>query len=396
MDEKELSVIHIATSHTGGAGLAARRLNSELNFIGVSSSFYALARKGFNCTENEYELNRTLLQRLISGLSRILSDHLINQSFFSITSAPGISTNWLIKKVRKENAVLHVHNWFNLLTNRQFKKIISSKIPLVISMHDQRLMTGGCHTALACTRFQEGCISCPRTPKPLKSKIRRNNLYFSHIFEKFVPNLRIVAPSKFIQGEARKSNLLRSQEIVFVSNVLSSIYLSGIEKNENSFHSGNIVLGIASLNNSDWLKGSDIVESLITYYKNDSKVSFNFFADLSTRREELFWNSINCLLVPSRGDNSPNVIHEAKIRGIPVIASAVGGITELLTENFDVAVNSKNLNLNGFVQAIELMRKQRIDENQRARMEKNFMAYASNSLDTLLKTYKELLSKSFD
>jgi glycosyltransferase involved in cell wall biosynthesis len=46
--------------------------------------------------------------------------------------------------------------------------------------------------------------------------------------------------------------------------------------------------------------------------------------------------------VLSRADNSPNVIHEAKILGIPVIATSVGGITELLNKNYDFLINPED------------------------------------------------------
>ena len=392
----DLSVIHIATSHTGGAGIAARRLNSELNSIGVRSSFYALAKKGFKPQLNEYGMDRNLFQRIAGGMSRILSDRLINQSFFSITSAPGISTRWLIKKVRREHAVLHIHNWFNLLTNRQLRDLISSGIPILITMHDQRFMTGGCHTALNCTKFHQGCFSCPRVPKPFRSKVRRNNAYFSHLFDRRIRNLQIVAPSKFIQSQATQSNLLKIQEVVFVPNILSSNYLQGMKKsNIQRYHSDEMIFGIASLNNKDWLKGSDLVNSLMSHYKNDSSVNFEFLTNFDSDREEFFWQSIDCLLVPSRGDNSPNVIHEAKIREIPIIASKVGGITELLSENFDFGVESQNLNLDGFIKAIETMRKWKISTKQRVKMMENFETYTSGSMDTLVKTYQELSNQSF-
>jgi hypothetical protein len=387
-----VSVIHIATSHTGGAGIAARRVNSELNTIGIASSFYALSKRGFKPEVNEYGLDRTLLHRLAGGLSRILSDRLINQSFFSVTSAPGVSTKWLIEKVRREHAVLHIHNWFNLLTNRQLKKLISAGIPILITLHDQRFMTGGCHTALNCTNFREGCFSCPRVPKPFGLKIRHNNAYFSRLFKNQCANLRIIAPSKFIQSQARQSNLLKMQEIVFVPNILSSNYLQGIKTSSRKYNTGEITLGIASLNNKDWLKGSDIVNSLMNHYRNDSCINFKFFTDFDSGNEEFFWRSINCLLVPSRGDNSPNVIHEAKIRGIPVIASEVGGIAELLSSNFDFKVESQNLNLDGFIRAVEEVRKQEIGSIQVAKMMEDFKSYTSGSLDILVKTYTELLN----
>ena len=387
-----VSVIHVATSHTGGAGIAARRINSELNSVGVKSSFYALSKKGFKPQINEYALDRTLIQRLLGVSSRIMSDRLINQSFFSITSSPGVSTEWLIRKVRRERAVLHIHNWFNLLTNRQLKKLISSGIPILVTLHDQRFMTGGCHTALNCTKFRDGCFSCPRIPAPFRPKIRHNNAIFSHLFNKPLANLRIVAPSRFIQSQAKQSNLLKMQEIVFVPNVLSRKYLQGIKRVGHKYNSRDLTFGIASLNNNDWLKGSDIVNSLIDHYKKDSGINFEFLTNFDEGREEFFWQSINCLLVPSRGDNSPNVIHEAKIRGIPVIASEVGGITELLSENFDFKVASKNLNVNGFIQAIEKVRKREIGPAQVAKMMEDFESYSAGSIDKLVKTYTTLLN----
>ncbi len=386
-----LSVIHIATSHTGGAGIAARRLNAELNSIGFESSFYALSKKGFNPLANEFALNRSIAQRFAGGISRQLSDRLINQSFFSVTSAPGVSTKWLINKVRTEHAILHIHNWFNLLTFRQFKKIISSGIPIVVTLHDQRFMTGGCHTTLECVKFCEGCKQCPRVPKPLKFKISCNNLYFSYLLKDQIPNLRIIAPSKFIQKEAQTSNLLKIQNIIFVPNVLSSNYVHRIKEGGLKRRANEFTLGIASMNKQDWLKGSDIVDSLIRHYEGDSKIKFEFLANYEPDCHELFWQSINCLLVPSRGDNSPNVIHEAKIRGIPVVASEVGGIPELLMDNFDLKVEVRKINLSGFIEAIEEMRNRELDPSQTVEMKNNFKVYSSESISRLITLYRELV-----
>ena len=47
MAKHDYTVIHLSTGHLGGAGLAARRLNSQLNAAGVDSRFYALGRSDF-------------------------------------------------------------------------------------------------------------------------------------------------------------------------------------------------------------------------------------------------------------------------------------------------------------------------------------------------------------
>jgi glycosyltransferase involved in cell wall biosynthesis len=52
-----------------------------------------------------------------------------------------------------------------------------------------------------------------------------------------------------------------------------------------------------------------------------------------------FWNLVDVLFVPSRADNSPNVIHEAKLWGVPVLTSDVGGIPEILDKSFDSSIS---------------------------------------------------------
>jgi len=86
------------------------------------------------------------------------------------------------------------------------------------------------------------------------------------------------------------------------------------------------------------LKGSDFVPKIMDMLRSTNR-SFqlkNLSQYPQTREGYLhFWREIDCLLVLSRADNSPNVIHEAKIVGIPIIGTNVGGIPELLNQIFD-------------------------------------------------------------
>jgi glycosyltransferase involved in cell wall biosynthesis len=58
-----------------------------------------------------------------------------------------------------------------------------------------------------------------------------------------------------------------------------------------------------------------------------------------------FWGAIDFLCVPSNADNSPNVVHEAKLLGIPVLATRVGGIPELLNGDFDILLDSPDVEI---------------------------------------------------
>ena len=92
---QKLRVIHLATSHEGGAGISARRLNAQLNNSGVRSYFYALKREGYLPTDNEYRISRNLFIRALSYGSTKIAKITSGVTFFSIYSSPGISMKWL-------------------------------------------------------------------------------------------------------------------------------------------------------------------------------------------------------------------------------------------------------------------------------------------------------------
>ena len=123
-------------------------------------------------------------------------------------------------------------------------------------------------------------------------------------------------------------------------------------------------------------------------------------SSLETNSYKKFWGQIDYLFVPSRADNSPNVIHEAKKLGIPVIASKIGGISELLTEEFDFGINIEDLNLDYLINMLLEVRNNEISEINRKLMTLNFSNYVSKSLQQHVQLYKELIAlqsnKGFD
>ena len=73
---KAFKVIHLSTTHTGGAGLAARRLNQSLNILGVESVFLALSRLDFQVKLNEVSIKRNFTTKFLSGIMARLQSNL--------------------------------------------------------------------------------------------------------------------------------------------------------------------------------------------------------------------------------------------------------------------------------------------------------------------------------
>ncbi|MBU2250157.1 glycosyltransferase family 4 protein, partial [Patescibacteria group bacterium] len=74
-------------------------------------------------------------------------------------------------------------------------------------------------------------------------------------------------------------------------------------------------------------------------------VSKSVYLSYSHKEEDIkkYLNQVDCLIVPSLCyENSPTVIYEAFSMGLPVIASKIGGITELMKDNQEMLFEPGN------------------------------------------------------
>jgi glycosyltransferase involved in cell wall biosynthesis len=390
-----IRVIHLATSHAGGAGVAARRLNSELNSAGIDSTLYFLAQKTQNLSEREFLIYRSLFKKLVSFFSTRLANFYSDVSFFSLFSSTAISAKKVIKMCQDENTVIHIHNWYNLFSQRQLSALISSGVPVVLTLHDQRLITGGCHYSLTCFAFETGCHGCPVIPKFAHPIPHLNSKKIRNSINKTASNVVVISPSKYLIELARKSYSLEKSTIFHVPNPISRQTFT-ISRNKKMINSqGSIVVGNASMLPSDRIKGGDLIHEALDISMNlGSNLKMLYLRDFPAGKESEFWNAIDCLLVPSRNDNSPNVIHEAKFLGIPVIATATGGITELLNSDFDLKLDPKNLSAISILNAIHNFSTRHYDEKSILTMQNQFFDYLGNPAIRLREIYINLVRKS--
>ena len=100
-----------------------------------------------------------------------------------------------------------------------------------------------------------------------------------------------------------------------------------------------------------------------------------------------FWGRIDLLFVPSRADNSPNVILEAKSVGIPTLASRIGGIPELLERNFDTLFSIESDSINEIFAKIVAIQQRQISSRIR-------FSSDSQSQKSHLSLYSDLILKN--
>ena len=334
----QLRVLQISTSANGGGGIAASRLNTALIGRGIKSSIYVRS-------DSEISFSRKLLSKLNTFLQKSVS-----KREFGILTPKSISTINL-QKVRAESPdVIHIHNWYNFLSFNDIKELYKIA-PLVFTLHDERIYTGGCHNAYGCNQYISGCQKCPGVYGPsfliTKSKQELKNLF------KELKEIRLISPSKWLADNLVKSNLVSEENTVYLPNLIPiSSPSKGMASNKSVFR---ILMVAAQLEVT--LKGADLLLECIKRIDlkrvpDGKTLEFAFIGsgnlDLAEIPREIsvevmgpqtplevsrIMQTCNLLIVPSLMENSPNVIGEAQLVGLPVAASNVGGIPELINDN---------------------------------------------------------------
>ena len=377
-----MQIVHLSTGHLGGAGLAARRLNAGLQAAGVNSSFFALENPTYLPEKGEYQIERSLIQRVETGITTFTSKRLTKDSLVTPISANLVDREFLLTVSKDAETIFHIHNWFNIFSHSQLSEL-SREFHLVLTLHDQRLFTGACHYSLGCQNFKTDCKRCPQLPRVFEnipSKTLQSDMDFS--------TLSFVTPSNWLMNLAKSSKLLQNTSGLVISNSFYG-YESHVE-NRTSIGS-TINVGFAAMDPKSWIKGGDLVNSLMEKQVNGDRFKFFALSDFEDFRD--FWRNIDVLLVPSQADNSPNVIHESKLWGIPVIASDVGGIPELISSNFDCLIPAQEISVERIESEIISMNLLKINLEERQQVAATHKKLLDSSVPAHLALYKSLLSK---
>lgn len=395
LKKTDFKVLHLSTSHAGGAGIAALRLHRSLLAEGVDSHFLALESKGFNPRLNEVALSRSPFKKVAGKLSALMNQKLFQATYFTIISAPSVSPSRLNTLGFDKNTVLHIHNWFNLLSTHQMRRLLEQGYRIVVTLHDQRFFTGGCHYSLNCDEFVRACRTCVLLPAPsLNVLIKRNHRHLHDLVAQFNKQIVFLAPSYWIFSEAKKSSILKKSKILYMPNLHSEFEreFNYKEKSRHEEVASGITIGVASMDSSSPLKGGDFVPSIVgVLQRENQKFRVKYLSQYSQTEEGYsnFWKEINCLLVLSRADNSPNVIHEAKIANVPIIGTRTGGIPELLNESFDFIIENDNNLVENVALAISSLAKNPIRLPQDINLRYRF-AESRGHIEGFLETYSEI------
>lgn len=339
-----MKIVHLLTSLTGGAANAAIRLNEALIGAGHDSQLISVSRRNNQNNVSQVSQHLSFKSQLASSAVTYSQSKLVQKDANLVTPISIDLLQWQNTEIESAD-VIHLHAFYNLVSIRNFLYQYPSKLK-VVTLHDERFYTGGCHYTGTCSQVSTGCRSCPQVRKPFKFLIKNARKKIVQDVHNF-PNLIFVCPSEWIFNRVKKAfpdlpaaNFKKIYNPIPVpERLLSAPLLSKPQIN----------LGFISQDLENPLKNLDLLlrafDRVNDIYPDkfhltlvgNSNSNYALGNPLITQTgvrsnlelQEVF-SKIDVLVVPSISDNLPNVIAEALMSGVNILGSNVGGIPELL------------------------------------------------------------------
>ncbi len=337
----------------GGAARSSRRIydaikrrNIDIEFLvayGDSKSNDVVVRKDLF-----FRLFYKLIPYIESVVKRIFTR---SKEPFSTSLIPFGFTR-IIKS--KSPNILHLNYINNGMLS--IRDIGCLKIPIIWTLHDSWAFTGGCHLPCNynCDNFKTECQYCKVVQSNKKSGLSSFILKEKKRLWKD-RNITIVCPSKWLASCAKSSAIFSDKRVEVIPNPIdTSIFKPrdrkeackrfNLEENKkyilfgavNSLHDKN--KGFEFLNKALEKEKFENTELIILGADTNDNIEIKYpYRNIGyiTDEQELsyLYSAVDTCIVPSLSENLPNVILESLACGTPVIASNVGGIPEIITEN---------------------------------------------------------------
>lgn len=358
-----VKIKHVVTSNLGGAYVSAHNLHQTLLTKGVKSElFHRGSQVNGNNLPQEYSLPISRISKINSKSITFLQSNLVQKNDELIST---FGVNVVDPKIVLErDDILHIHSIYNLLNTRSICDFVLSDVRVILQLHDQRFLTGGCHHDLGCQLFLDDCHGCPQVRSIFRKSVAQEKARINSLLKR--GNVHVVAPSKFLREKAE--SLIPASRVHEIPNLPEpDSRREDSDRNEVrgklNFKDTDFVLGFCAANidspyknfgyfadlvervTSIWPKSDRNLKILVVGKGGQSRLANSAIRVTGTEAcpTQNYLAAMDLLVVPSKIDNVPNVIVEAQLEGTAIIASKVGGIPDLLVKIPSIGYLEENL-----------------------------------------------------
>lgn len=211
-----MKILHIsAANSSAGAGIACVKLHEALLNENVQSKILFLNKQSidiFNTSFYENTKLKKIKRILLTFADRFLLKYYAKRKpeIFS----PGLFGIDVSTNVEVQNAdIIHLH-WVNHAFI-DIKDLLKLNKPIVWTMHDCWVFTGGCHYFSSCDNFKKACGKC----QVLNSGQHNDLSYYvfarkKKYFQKL--NIQFFAISTWMKEQAKLGTLLKNESIIVI------------------------------------------------------------------------------------------------------------------------------------------------------------------------------------
>ncbi|MCM0021126.1 MAG: glycosyltransferase [Tagaea sp.] len=361
MDAKPSVAVVSSADLAGGAARSAHRLYRGLRTIDHPARMRVLAKRDPDPDVIAHERGESAAARA----ARVLEAH-ARSWWFARVQAPGRPSGhemfspdpWPPGRAAlrglEEFDALNLHWVAGYFDSRALAALCGARRPVVLTLHDMNMFTGGCHYDESCGRFAAACGACPqlgaRAAGDLSARILARKVA---AFARADPaRLRVVAPSRWLAQEAGRSAALGRFQIDTIPYGLDlSVYAPGDKARARAAlgvpHDARVVLFVAHrVDNArkgmarvlDALRLLADLPDLVLLGVGEGAaidapvrhVALGAIGDET--RMALAYRAADAFAIASAQDNLPNTVLEALACGTPVVGTRVGGIPDMVRD----------------------------------------------------------------
>jgi len=163
-----------------GGGVSALPTNLN-NWINSNTDFHSTflfndVKNNKNKSFNFIQTSKVANQSIYEIYFKYKNGDISNFCFFYL----GLDNEKI--KIIHDFDIIHIH-WINYFMNLDNLKYICTHKPVVITIHDQHLLFGGCHWRNNCNNFLQDCNNCTQIKDEINEIANKNYLRKKNIFD---------------------------------------------------------------------------------------------------------------------------------------------------------------------------------------------------------------------
>lgn len=269
-------------------------------------------------------------------------------------------TTHLPSLVMKHLDIMHLHNLHGGYFDLRKLPYLSSRLPIFITLHDEWSFTGHCACTFGCDNWKSGCGNCPRLDT--YPAIKRDATHYNWKLKQDIyrnSKLYVSAPSAWLLNKANDSIIKHSivEQKLIPYGIDLNIYKPGdkniARKELNLPLKARIILFVANATRSNKYKDYQTIESAINKIANNKQGDDILFVCVGEASEDKkigaltikyfgyqrdprvlakFYQASDIYLHAAKTESFGLVISEAMACNLPVVATSVGGIPEVVED----------------------------------------------------------------